>query len=350
MTNRYSHNTGDYECILCDKKYARKFTLERHIVSIHGFYWDDYLKEICANITTNEDNNNNNIGNNTVLMDNNNNNMDNNTVLMDNNNNIIQCSDCTKTFTRKWSLKKHKEICKGLQTSVCEYCKKKLSCMKSKKRHLKICKTKKEVDAKSLTAASKDTSDNVVSQQIADTINNTNTNIQTQNNIEHQNVQNNITVFAFPKDGDSEFEFDTEHITEQFMNKLLQKVQHPQCKFNNFFDKIMHNPRNRVIKKSNPNTSYSKIHQGEDNWEYGYDKDIYKTLTHHTTVAALNKIDDTKKNSKAREYYYNLKNFESYVIEVNEMDYDSSEYNDILQRIKLIVVNLTKKWEELDIQ
>jgi len=309
MTNRYSHNTGDYKCSLCDKKYARKFTLERHIVSIHGFSWKEYLREIGEN---NPEISYNNPGNSINNPANSSQNPDNshcttynsNYVHSDNN----KCSKCHKTYSTKWNLKKHKETCKGIVDKLaCQYCKKKFTHTKSRFNHYKICKTKKEVDAKSLTAVSKDTSDNVVSQQIADTINNTNTNIQTQNNIEHQNVQNNITVFAFPKDGDSEFEFDTEHITEQFMNKLLQKVQHPQCKFNNFFDKIMHNPRNRVIKKSNPNTSYSKIHQGEDNWEYGYDKDIYKTLTHHTTVAALNKIDDTKKNSKAREYYYNLK-------------------------------------------
>jgi hypothetical protein len=352
MTNRYSHNTGDYKCSLCDKKYARKFTLERHIVSIHGFSWDEYLRTIRDNVTRETDIITHNTEDKQVISTHNTYDHTQNTSVTQNTENVTHtCTKCNKKFSRQWNLNRHKDICKGIiDRFACEYCFKKFKHKDSRCKHLKICKTKKEVDAKSLTAASKDTSDNVVSQQIADTINNTNTNIQTQNNIEHQNVQNNITVFAFPKDGDNDFEFDIEHISEQFMNKLLNKVQHPQCKFNNFFDKIMHNPRNRVIKKSNPNTSYSKIHQGEDNWEYGYDKDIYKTLTHHTTVAALNKIDDTKKNSKAREYYYNLKNFENYVTEVNEMDYDSSEYNDILQRIKLIVVNLTRKWEELDIQ
>src|SRR6056300_672705 len=87
MTDRYLHNTGDYECILCDKKYARKFTLDRHIVSIHGFSWDEYLKEICANTTTKECNNTDN---------------------------IIQCSKCHKTYSTKWNLKKHKETCKGI--------------------------------------------------------------------------------------------------------------------------------------------------------------------------------------------------------------------------------------------
>ena len=55
MTERYSHNTGDYECKLCDKKYARKFTLERHLVGIHGFSWEEYLRAIGENVTRETD-------------------------------------------------------------------------------------------------------------------------------------------------------------------------------------------------------------------------------------------------------------------------------------------------------
>jgi hypothetical protein len=144
MTERYSHNTGDYECKLCDKKYARKFTLERHLVGIHGFSWEEYLRAISENVDGNSINNPSNSINNP---DNGNQNPSNGNN-PDNSINVFKCNDCKKTFTRNWSLKKHKEICKGLQTTVCEYCKKKLSCMKSKKRHLKICKIKKEYDKK----------------------------------------------------------------------------------------------------------------------------------------------------------------------------------------------------------
>jgi hypothetical protein len=45
MTTRYSHNVGEYECKICDKKYARKYTLERHLVSIHGYLYKNYLEE-----------------------------------------------------------------------------------------------------------------------------------------------------------------------------------------------------------------------------------------------------------------------------------------------------------------
>ena len=52
MTTRYSHNIGDYECKICDKKYARKYTLERHLVSIHGYLYKNYLEEYVKNKQT----------------------------------------------------------------------------------------------------------------------------------------------------------------------------------------------------------------------------------------------------------------------------------------------------------
>ena len=350
MNTHYLHNTGDYECRICDKKYARKYTLERHLVSIHGYLYKDYLKEY-VNITVD---NRQNIEVNQNISVENRLNQQNNTVEQNNqvNEKHHLCNKCNKSFSANWYLKKHKEKCKGIIDKFsCEYCNKKFTHHDSRYKHIKTCKKKKELDANALIAKdTKNVESQQIAQQTANTINNNNTtNIENQNNTVNNNTVNNITVLAFPSDGDGDFEFDTEHISEQFMKKLLQKVQHPQFKFNNFFDKLMDNPKNRIIKKNSPNTSYSKIHQGDDKWDYGYDKDIYKTLTHHTTVAAFNKIENTRENNKAMEFYYNLKNFESYVKEVNEMDYDSSEYNDILQRIKLIVVNLTKKWEELDI-
>jgi hypothetical protein len=108
---------------------------------------------------------------------------------------------------------------------------------------------------------------------------------------------------------------------------------------------MMDNPQNRIIKKSNPNTSYSLIHVGNDEWDYGLDKDVYKIFTHHATVAALDKIREVKKDVElVKELYHNLRSFEKYVKDVNEMDYESSEYAEILQRIKLIVINLSKRW------
>jgi hypothetical protein len=271
-----------------------------------------------------------------------------NNVYLNNHDNLINtinnkhiCNKCNKEFTRKWGLKKHIECCKGIVDKYsCEYCNKKFKYTTTKYKHYKICKVKKEIDSKALITTDSISQDNQshnnVSQQIANTINNT--------TIENQNIQNNITVFAFP-DIDSNFEFNCEKITNSRMKKIIKRVQEPQFKFNNFVGDMMDNPQNRIIKKSNPNTSYSLIHVGNDEWDYGLDKDVYKIFTHHATVAALDKIREVKKDVElVKELYHNLRSFEKYVKDVNEMDYESSEYAEILQRIKLIVINLSKRW------
>ena len=319
-------------CKICDKEYYKLYNLKRHIVTIHGFNYQDYLESFDANNLVDD------IVSTEKLVNNND--------VMVNNKIKHLCSKCNKNFSANWYLKKHIEKCKGfIDIYSCEYCKKKFTHRDSRYNHYKICKTKKEIDAKALIKNNEEHKDNEakdinIEQQRADTIN---------NNVNSHNTTNNTInnyILQFPEDGDNKFEFSIEHITDAVMTKLLNKVQHPQFKFNNFLDKLMDEPKNRIIKKSSPNTSYSQIHKGDGNWELGYDKDIYKTLTHHVTVAASEKIDDIQKDVKlVKELYHNLKNFEHYVKEVNEMDYDSNKYNDITSRIKLIIINLSRRWE-----
>jgi hypothetical protein len=316
-------------CKLCGKDYYKLYNLKRHIVTIHGFNYQEYLENFeTKNVVEIP----------VKLVDN-----DNTSKLVENNK---QCSKCNKVFARKWNLTKHTEKCKGvIDRYSCEYCKKQFTHGNSRYKHILNCKTKKEIDAKALIKNNEEHKDNEakdinIEQQRADTIN---------NNVNSHNTTNNTInnyILQFPEDGDNKFEFSIEHITDAVMTKLLNKVQHPQFKFNNFLDKLMDEPKNRIIKKSSPNTSYSQIHKGDGNWELGYDKDIYRTFTHHVTVAASEKIDDIQKDVKlVKELYHNLKNFEHYVKEVNEMDYDSNKYNDITSRIKLIIINLSRRWE-----
>ena len=310
-------------CKICDKEYYKLYNLKRHIVTIHGFNYKDYLESFDENNTVIQLNNTVNI-----------------TSIQNNAYKKHLCSKCNKVFARKWNLTKHTEKCKGvIDRYSCEYCKKQFTHGNSRYKHILNCKTKKKIDAKALIKDN-EAKDINIEQQRADTIN---------NNVNSHNTTNNTInnyILQFPEDGDNKFEFSIEHITDAVMTKLLNKVQHPQFKFNNFLDKLMDEPKNRIIKKSSPNTSYSQIHKGDGNWELGYDKDIYRTFTHHVTVAASEKIDDIQKDVKlVKELYHNLKNFEHYVKEVNEMDYDSNKYNDITSRIKLIIINLSRRWE-----
>ena len=357
-------------CNLCDIEFSKPYNFRRHLERIHCFLLEDYMETINVQEDKNtiyedkntiyEDRDTNYEDKTTNYKDKNTNYKD-NTILRDietkfeescnlNNINSLVCNNCNKTFARKWNLKEHHKRCKGIVSLACEYCKKVLSCTKSKNRHLKTCKIKKEIDSRALSNKYNDDNSNIqndnnsssISQQTADTINN---NIQ-QNNTTNNTTINNNYVLTFPDNGDNKFEFNIDHITNTIMKNLLKKVQDPYYKFNNFFDKLMDEPSNRIIKKTSPNTSYSQIHKGDGNWELGYDKDIYKTLTHHVTVAAFDKIDNIKKDVKlAKELYHNLMNFATYVEQVNEMDYDSSDYNDITSRIKLIIINLSKRWE-----
>ena len=339
-------------CKLCDKEFSRPYCFKRHLKNIHGFLYNEYVDEYIKVDTSkpvkhisNTVNNNEKLATNTVETLN----QSHKTQCTVNKKNI--CTKCNKSFSRNWTLKNHIPKCKGvIDIYSCEYCHKKFTHRDSRYKHLKTCKTKKEIDSRALINKSDNNSysknennSSSIYQQTADTINNNTTNNTT--NTTNTTINNNY-VLTFPDNGDNNFEFNIDHITNTIMKNLLKKVQDPYYKFNNFFDKLMDEPSNRIIKKSSPNTSYSQIHKGDGNWELGYDKDIYKTLTHHVTVAAFDKIDNIKKDVKlAKELYHNLMNFATYVEQVNEMDYDSSEYNDITSRIKLIIINLSRRWE-----
>lgn len=347
-------------CKLCDKEFSRPYCFKRHLKNIHGFTYDDYIDSIYDNITIDSSSKTTNRDNSTFLNTINSSNItDNSSNTVNSNIKPIICTKCNKTFARKWNLTEHSKRCKGVIDKLsCHYCNKIFTHEKSRFKHFKTCKTKKEIESRALSNTSNnDNSDNQnennsssISQQTADTINNNiqqnNTTNNTTNTTNNNTTINNNYVLTFPDNGDNNFEFNIDHITNTIMKNLLKKVQDPYYKFNNFFDKLMDEPSNRIIKKSSPNTSYSQIHKGDGNWELGYDKDIYKTLTHHVTVAAFDKIDNIKKDVKlAKELYHNLMNFATYVEQVNEMDYDSSEYNDITSRIKLIIINLSRRWE-----
>ena len=156
MNAHYLHNTGDFECRICDKKYARKYTLERHLVSIHGYLYKDYLKEY-VNITVD---NRQNIEVNQNISVENRLNQQNNTVEQNNqvNEKHHLCNKCNKSFSANWYLKKHKETCKGIIDKFsCEYCNKQFSHKDSRYKHIKTCKKKKEYDEKK-----KETESNIV--------------------------------------------------------------------------------------------------------------------------------------------------------------------------------------------
>ena len=174
------------------------------------------------------------------------------------------CDKCDKVFTRTYGLNKHKEKCKGkINPLECNFCKKVFSLPSAKCRHQKICKEKDKPNES-----------------------NANTIIQTQNNIENQNITNNITnnnitnntinIIAFDPEEECNFvktEAFTKHIKDLLMRytndiKLIQQ-------YNRGLFMIK---ENQCVKKTNLRSVHSKVHLGEDKWQMMLDKNIYPKL------------------------------------------------------------------------
>uniref|UniRef100_A0A6C0CS99 C2H2-type domain-containing protein n=1 Tax=viral metagenome TaxID=1070528 RepID=A0A6C0CS99_9ZZZZ len=329
----------NYTCSICYLDFTRRDNMLRHMRRIHS----DIDIDNIHNNTVNIHNNIGNIHNNTGNIHNNTGNVPNNNgnEIDIQNDKEYRCKKCDKCLYAKWYLTKHMEKCKGIRDKYsCEYCHKTFTHDTSRFKHYKICKTKKEIDSKSLVPVT-DTP-TAISQQVASTINNVSGD---QNN---NNTQNNIVnILTFPQSGDKNFDFVCDQITKATMKALLNASSTPFIGFNKFIGTVMENPQNRIVHKTNPNSTYSKIHVGDGKWEFAHDDDVFPVITHHMTTAALSKVNEMKDDMKlVKELYLKLEPFRNHITDVNEMEYESSEYKNILQRIKLILVNLTRKWME----
>lgn len=160
-------------------------------------------------------------------------------------------------------------------------------------------------------------------------------NLQTQNN----NVTSNVVV-KYPGLCDEEFDFDREHISIERLNTIWDCTR-PEIGLYKYASAILENPKNRYVKKRDVKANHSFIHVGDGKWELALDKDVFPRLTFYMSVSALGAYNDNKKNLKLVKT-----NFESifdYLDNVNtNIDPD---FTDALQRLKLILVNQTKKWE-----
>ena len=332
MEKSQAPTAPEIRCPICDDTFCRGFTMKRHMVRIHGYTYEEYIHNNTVNIHNNIGNIHNNTGN---IPNNTGNEID------IQNDKEYRCKKCDKCLYAKWYLTKHMEKCKGIRDKYsCEYCHKTFTHDTSRFKHYKICKSKKEIDSKSLVPVT-DTPQ-AISQQVASTINNVSGD---QNN---NNTQNNIVnILTFPQSGDKNFDFVCDQITKATMKALLNASSTPFIGFNKFIGTVMENPQNRIVHKTNPNSTYSKIHVGDGKWEFAHDDDVFPVITHHMTTAALSKVNEMKDDMKlVKELYLKLEPFRNHITDVNEMDYESSEYKNILQRIKLILVNLTRKWME----
>ena len=237
-----------FNCSVCEYKSNKKYNLNRHMVSKHK-------NNDCSNPTPNCSNPTFNCSNPTL-------NCSNPTLNCSNPIISFKCIKCNKILSSKRNLDKHLLICKGvLNPFECHLCHKILANSGSKSRHLKICK---ELLIKE------------PSTELILPINNTIINNNINNNINNGIINNtsnitNIIIFDPLKPYGTTLK--TEHIDLEFISKLLKKKEKDALTL--YTQKILDNPENRCIKKTNLHSIYSQIYIGDNKWDCCYDNDIY---------------------------------------------------------------------------
>jgi len=171
-----------------------------------------------------------------------------------------KCNKCNKILSSKRNLENHLLICKGVSNPLeCHLCHKILANRGSKSVHLKICKSN--------LVLINDVPINGIYTINNNSINTINNSINTINN---NNITNIIVFNPYNTNGKS---LKTDHINLEFISKLLKIKEKDALTL--YTKKILDNPENRCIKKTNLRSMFSEIHIGDNKWNAYYDNDIY---------------------------------------------------------------------------
>ena len=240
-----------FSCEFCHYKSNRAYNLKRHIVIKHT----ENDRSILDNSKS--------IINNSVSK------KDNSTSILNNSSSIIdnlknkQCDKCEKVFSKRCTMVKHKEKCKGKVNPLeCNFCKQLFTLPPAKYRHQKTCKEKdKPIDSQSLVQ-------NIETQN----------NIQTQNNITNNNITNNNTINIISFDPDEECNFvKTEAFNKQIKRLLMQYTNEIKL-IKSYNRNLFLIKDNQCVKKTNLRSLHSKVHMGDNKWEIMLDKNVYPKL------------------------------------------------------------------------
>lgn len=343
-----TNSSNKYCCTLCKYTTDRKYNYDRHTKLVH-----------TDNIIDNVDNNENlhNVENIFPNVESNLSNVVLNQLDVADNSQIVEtpvendkfkCTDCYKTFCNKYTLQRHITKCNRRQhPNQCTACLKCFSSRSGLSHHKDFCKGQQLVLPKSQTNAVVPTSstnvnaENVQSKSSIYVQSKIEQSIQQQQNAETINNTNNtvnINILPCPQSREEKFDFDCENITYEDLIGILQKSKDSFLRFNRFVSKVLENPKNRVVRKLSAKDCHSLVHIGDDKWELAHDNDTFPIITHHMTTAALGKTIELDKNEKN----YFIRAFQEQIRIFNEMDYDSLDYNSIVQRIKYHVINITR--------
>jgi hypothetical protein len=240
-----------------------------------------------------------------------------------------KCIKCNKFLSSKRNLEKHLLICKGVSNPLeCHLCHKILANSSSKSRHLKICKVKLSL-----------IDDEKPSIPINSIINNNIT-----NNIDNSINTSNITnIIVFNPNNPNGKSLKTDHINLEFINKLL-KIEEEDA-FSLYTKKILDNPENRCIKKTNLRSTFSEIHVGNNKWNSYYDSDIYPKFISEISNCLCELLVD---NFSTKKIINKLIEFLDYMSDNGYCNDDNDiiknkinkKHKELIQRIKAIVYNL----------
>ena len=246
---------------------------------------------------------------------------------------------CYKNFTRKWSLVRHIENCKGEKNKFqCEYCMTDFRHDNSRFRHYKICSTKKELAI---------SQDKIPSNNLNQNLTVTNGNLNNNNNIDNS-VNNNIIIVYNPTGNTP---FSTDHLTAEDLQKIIKLASSrlDNRAMEEYSKQIFSHPENRCIKKTNLKLAHSQVHTGDNKWKLQVDKNIYPQLA---TDLANNMSDyvDKKREEFKKDMYVRLRDFVDSMCDAGYINPEPTnrekeiqkEYKTFMDGLKLIVYGNTK--------
>jgi hypothetical protein len=242
---------------------------------------------------------------------------------------VFKCQSCFKVFQRNYHLQRHIPNCKQVQHPYeCIMCHRVCASADALSHHRKVCKT--------IVVAEPETKDGGTHEQPT-----TVTNIQTQNNTNAHTInQNTINIINFPQDGDTNFAFLKDHIQSSHLESMFNRVR-PDIGFRKYAHAILERKENRMIYKNNPNTRYCKIHR-DGNWDHELDKEAFPVLTNHLSIGALEDVH-AHREKLVRRTRIDVARILKYLDDVNTENDENSNFEDAMDRIKLIIINLSQR-------
>ena len=274
-----------YCCSLCDYKTGRMFNLTRHEVIKHSGDKEQQEKSLFDRKSHFEQQEKSLFDRKShFLMLNN---------VQDQNSNHV-CTNCGKSFTRKYGLTQHVTICRGSDPLSCKHCKKEFKTSRSRWNHEQVC-TVLDPDLVDSVPDHGHTFPQNQTIQTAETINNTTNNTNNTNN--STTINNVINLVAFPSEGlpEGRLFFVPARDQLKFVQRITDAVRNNSTPMaiQKAILGLLDIPENKVLRKKDLKTGYTYVHTGDGQWEPHLDKQIYPRVIHQSCMDLLDSIHET---------------------------------------------------------